>query len=376
MKIITRAFGAVLVFAAALAQQGCDNSYGIFEEVQKEREQKGQEIFRKKAVTDIVVSNGNYYASTAMLYARAVTAGIGSEWTKVAIGGNSDYFVYGLGAIGTHVYVSIATGNAFAGVYDLSGGGPIAGAPATGEDLFVANGQLFLTSHAVDGSDPVKSTYTLYYLNGASFAPVANFAPATDKAIRGVAWDGTYYYFASEDLLVRGTAVNGSDAAPVAGFAKTPRSATTDSYGAYIGTTDGNLYRYRLGAEQSVSVTSIPVTAAVEVPLDASARKLLVGTGTGSTSKDSLGYFEANEAVTTALASTTFASGEDGQVATSSSIYSTTIGGLAVNAFLYDGNLASGTLLIGMSSYTSTGIHFGLYASKWNGASWSGWKAE
>jgi hypothetical protein len=377
MKTITRAFGAVLVFAAALAQQGCDNSYGTFEEVQKERAQKGQEIFRKKAVSDIVFANGNYYASTAMLYTRAATAEVGSEWTKVEVGGKSDYFVYGLGAIGTDVYVSIATGNAFAGVYDLSGGGPIAGAPSTGEELFVANGRLFLTSHAVDSSDPVKSTYTLYYLNGASFAPVANFAPAIDKAIRGVAWDGTYYYFASEDLLVRASNPDGSGLdAGFTGFAKTPRSASADANGAYVGTTDGYLYRYRLGAEESVSVTSIPVTTAVEIPLGAGTWKLLVGTGTASTSEDSLGYFEANEVVTTALASTTFASGEAGPVATSSSIYSTTVGDLAVNAVLYDGNLASGTLLIGLSSYTSTGIHFGLYASKWNGSSWSGWKAE
>jgi hypothetical protein len=375
MKIITRAFGAVLVLAAALAQQGCDNSYGIFEEVQKEREQKGQEIFRKKAVTDIVYSNGNYYASTAMLYTRAASAAAGSEWKKVEVGGYSDYFVYGLAVKGGDVYVSISAGGAYRGVFDISGGPALTGAPATGEALYAANNELFLSSHAVDDSDPVKSTYALYHLNGTNFELVQNFAPATDKAIRGVAWDGTYNYFASEDLLVRGTAVDGSNAVPVAGFTKAPQSASTDTNGAYIGTTDGYLYRYSSGAEESVSVTSIPVTAAVEVPLGAATWKLLIGTGTGSTSKDSLGYFEANEAVTTPLATTTFSSGEDGKVANSSSIYSTTVGGLAVNAFLYDA--ANGTLLVGLSSYTSTGIHYGLYSSKWNGTSWSeGWKAE
>jgi hypothetical protein len=378
MKTITRAFGAALVFAAALAQQGCDNSYGIYEEVQKEREQKGQEIFRKKAVADIVAANGNFYASTAMLYSRAVTAAPGSAWTKVEVGGYSDYFVYGLAAIGTHVYVSIAAGNAFAGVYDLSGGGPIAGAPATGEKLFVANDQLFLTSHAVDSSNPVKSTYSLYHLNGASFELVQNFAPAVDKAIRGVAYDraANTYYFASEDLLVRGGNADGSGAAAVAGFTKTIRSATSGPNVAYIGTTDGYLYRYRSGAEDSAQVTTIPVTAAVEVPLGAASWKLLVGTGTGITTKDSLGYFEAAEDISTALASTTFGAGESGAVATSSSIYSTTVGDLAVNAFLYYGDLTDGTLLVGLSSYTSTGIHFGLYASTWDGSAWSGWKAE
>jgi hypothetical protein len=378
MKTITRAFGAALALAAALAQQGCDNSYGIFQEVQKEREQKGQEIFKKKAVSDIVAFGGTYYASTAMVYTRAAAAAIGSLWEKLPIDGESDYFVYGLAATDTHVYASIAVGNSYAGVYALDSDTRIT-APADipgGEGLFVANNQLFLSCHAVDGSDPAQSTYTLRHYNGTIFETVANFSPASDKAIRGVAWDGTYYYFAAEDRLVRATNPDGSGLdVGFVDFAKTPRSATTGLYGAYIGTTDGYLYRYSNGSPESAAVTTIPVTAAVEVPLNGTTWQLLVGTGTASTSKDSLGYFESASDAASPLPAT-FTSGEGGAVATGSSIYSTTVGDLAVNAFCYDGGLASGTILIGLSSYTSSGIHFGLYASKWDAGSWSGWKAE
>jgi hypothetical protein len=374
MKTMTRALGAALAIAAALAQQGCDNSYGIFDEVQKEREQEGQEIFLKKAVSSIVLSDGYYYAATAKLYRRPVA---GSSWTKVdAIGGYSDYFVYGLAALGTHVYVSIATNDGYQGVFDLSDDSLVANSPSNGEALYVAGGELFLSNHSVDDSDPVQSTYSLLHLGGSGFEPVQNFAPAADMSIRGVAWDGLYYYFASEDLLARASDPDGtSPDAAFADFSKVPSSASTCANGAYIGTTDGYLYRYSNGVEQSAQVTSIPVTAAVEVPLDAGSSRLLVGTGSSSASDDSLGYFESADDATTALASMTFESGEDGAVAYSSSIYSTTVDDLAVNAFLYD--TAQGTLLIGLSSYTSTGIHYGLYSSKWNGSSWSeGWEAE
>jgi hypothetical protein len=374
MRTFMRAFGIALAFAVVLFQQSCDNSYGIFEEVQKEREQKGQDIFKKKSVTSIVVYGGNYYAATSSLYKRSTASG--SDWSRVEVGGYSDYWIYGLAATSSGVYASTNHG-----VFEL-GGTALSNVPSSNEALFAANDVLFLSRHTVDASNPVKSTYELYYLDGLNaFQHIAAFTPATDKSIRGVAYDGVDYYFASEDSLMQSAGPDGVGATPVAAFTKTPWSASTTfdgaNYYAYIGTTDGTLYRYRNGNPESVSLpSSLPLTSAVRVPLTAASWKVLIGTANISSSTDPKGYFEANEVESTALASMTFGSGESGAVAGSSSVYSTTIKDLPVNAFLFNGTAASGTLFAGISSYTSTGIHYGLYSSEWTGSSWAGWKAE
>jgi hypothetical protein len=292
----------------------------------------------------------------------------GSSWAIVDVGGSSDYYVYGLAAVGANVYASTDKG-----VFNVGTGAALGGAPASSEALFAAGGYLFLSRHVVDSSDPVISTYTLYRFNGATFNQIAAFAPAADMSIRGVAFDGTYYYFAAENLLVRANDQDGSGAVTIP-LTKTVWSASSAASGAYIGTTDGYLYRYVNGTQESVAASSIPLTCVAEVPLTLTTRQLLVGTGTTSASTDPNGYLESNTDVTGALASMTFPSGENGIVATSSSVYATTVGNLPVNALLYDS--ATGTLLIGLSAYTSTGVHYGLYSSVWSGSSWSGWKAE
>jgi hypothetical protein len=375
MRTFKRAFGAALALAVVLFQQSCDNSYGIFEEVQKEREQKGQDIFKKKSVTNIALYGGNYYASTASLYGRAAAAG--SDWSRVDdLPGSC---VYGLAANGGLLYAS-----SNAGVFSFNGTAwtALSGAPTGIENLFTANSELFLVRHAVDASDPVQSTYTLYHYNGAVFTQVAGFAPAADKTIRGVAYDAgsTEYWFASEDHLYSSLSANGGALTDQLGAFTGLSSAViwnlrTVGTNSYVTTTGGTIYR--IGQTAGASVSSVALTAIAAVPMNGTDYKLVVGTQNLAADKDSKGYLES--AVPDSIAtfsSSTFIAGDAGPIAGSSSVYSTSVYNLPVNALLYDGDTASGTLLIGISPYTSSGTHYGLYSSRWTGSSWTGWEAE
>jgi hypothetical protein len=375
MRTFKRAFGVALAFAVVLFQQSCDNSYGIFEEVQKEREQKGQDIYKKKSVTNIVRFGGDYYASTASLYRRAAAAG--SDWSRVD--GLPGSCVFGLAELPGTLYASTDSG-----VYSSPDGSSwtaLAGAPTGIEKLFTTtDDELFLVRHAVDTSDPVQSTYTIYHYSAGTFNLVAGFAPATDKTIRGVAFYGGAYWFASEDLLYS--------------FASADGGASTDHLGDFAGLSSGTIWNlcaagsysyvttksgaiYRLGSTDGVSASSIALTAVASVPMNGTDNRLIVGTQNLTASSDSKGYLESAAADSIAtFSSSTFVAGESGAIAGSSSVYSTTVYDLPVNALLYDGNNASGTLLVGISSYTSSGTHYGLYSSRWTGSSWLGWEAE
>jgi len=389
MRSAHRAFGLGLAIAALLIPQACNNSYGIFEEVQKEREQIGEDYFKKKTVSSIVELGGNYYAATAHLYSRSTTSG--SSWSPVSIDGLSSYFVYGLAATSAAIYVSTD-----AGIYSYDGSTWTKLTSPTytpGENqsfymdaVFTAGNEVYAVGHLYDDTDSSDSLnyYCLYHLVGTSFSEtVANMSSSTyfggvlaeSESIRGVAFDGaSTYWFASDDHLYSGT--NNLSGSPTSySLSGIWNICSTQNNDIYITTTGG--YIYRNGTSDYADLADIPLSAVVEVPLTGSTWKLLVGTETTDTDYDAEGYHEATTA-RAAISSTTFSDGEDGAVASSSSIYSSTVNDMAVHAFLYDGDLSSGTLFIGISSYTSSGTHYGLYSSTWNSSSssWSGWTAE
>jgi hypothetical protein len=61
-------------------------------------------------------------------------------------------------------------------------------------------------------------------------------------------------------------------------------------------------------------------------------------------------------------------------VASSSSIYNSTVEGFPVHCFYYDS--ARQDLFICISPGTTSSSYYGLYKSHYNGSSWNGWEAE
>jgi len=385
MRSLKRAFGALLVFALAL--QSCDNAYGIFSEVQKEIEQVGQDFFKKKSVSNIVSVSGNYYAATTILYSRP--AAPGSSWSRMDIAGSSDRCVYGIAATATDLYVSTD-----GGVFSYDGTWTSIAAPAYTapagmsfytDGIFAANNEVYVVGHLYDESDDTSiNYYCLYLWNGASFDIVptmhalifgAGGVLEADETIRGVAYGGgANYWFAAEDHLYYSANETMSGATPVT-LSDIWSIGSTRSGDVYIGTASGTLYMNGTADSKAVSTEGNPLSCVVEAPLNATDWKILVGTEILDVDNDTEGYFESQVALDD-LADTTFDAGEDGLVAYSSSIYSTSVNDMPVHAFLYAGDLTEGSLFIAISSYASTKTHYGLYSSTWDGASWSGWQAE
>jgi hypothetical protein len=389
MQRLKRLSGLAIVAVLLIAQQSCDNSYGIFSEVQKEIEQTGQEFFKKKTVSSIVKLGTNYYASTTALYSRSES---GSTWSKVNIAGHSSYFLYGLAATASALYVSTDLG-----VFSYNGSWTQLTAPSdvtlgSGQSFYAdavysANNQVFVVWHLYDEADPAspKSYFRLYHVNGTSFELVNNMYSsyfsggqlADNETIRGVAYNGSNYWFAAEDHLYSGTILLSGPTLsyPLTGIWSIS-SGTRDGNHVYIGTQSGTLYRDGTSESKSISGGGNPLSCVVEVPLSTTPTwKLLVGTDWIDTSKDSEGYFEATSVLGN-VSTMNFVGGTSGSVTSSSSIYASSVNDMPVHCFLYDGDANSGILFIGISSYKSSTIHYGLYSSRWNGSTWSGWQAE
>lgn len=391
MQRLKRLSGLAIVAALLFAQQSCDNSYGIFSEVQKEIEQSGQEFFKKKTVSSIVKVGTNYYAATSVLYSRPES---GSTWSKVDIAGHSSYFLYGLAATTTTDVLYVTTD---LGVFSYDGStwthltAPSDVTPGSGQSFYAdavysANDQVFVVWHLYDETDPAspKSYFRLYHVNGTSFEIVNNMSSsyfsggqlANNETIRGVAYDGSDYWFAAEDHLYSGDVTLSSSTLHILTGIWSISSGTREgSTHIYIGTQSGTLYRDDTSESISISGEGNPLSCVVEVPLSTTTWKLLVGTDWIDTSKDSEGYFEASSQLGS-LSSMSFVSGTNGSVTSSSSIYASSVNDMPVHCFLYDGDENSGILFIGISSYASSTVHFGLYSSRWNGSTWSGWQAE
>jgi hypothetical protein len=390
MQRLKRLSGLAIVAALLFAQQSCDNSYGIFSEVQKEIEQVGQDFFKKKAVSSIVKFGSSYYAATAALYSRPES---GTTWSKLDIDAHSNYFLYGFAATTTALYVTTDLG-----VFSYNGStwtqltAPSDVTPGSGQSfyadaVFSANNEIFVVWRLYDesDSDDPKSYYRLYHLNGTAFGLVNNMHSsyfsggqlADNETIRGVAYDGSNYWFAAEDHLYSGDeTLSGTPSSYTLTGIWSISSGAREGSPLYIGTQSGTLYRDGTSDSISISGEGNPLSCVVEVPLSNTPTwKLLVGTDILDPDNDSEGYFEASSQLGT-LGSMSFVSGTSGLVASSSSIYASSVDDMPVHCFLYDGDGNSGILFVGISSYTSSTVHYGLYSSSWDGSTWSGWQAE
>jgi hypothetical protein len=393
MRVLYRSAAAALVLCLAIS---CDNSIGIFKTVQDEVAQKGNDLFVKTQVTNAFRLGSNYYASTATLNRRDVSSA--NAWSKVSINGISSYFLRGALLAGNStsgtIYVLLDNNDSGAvEAYSSSDGSTWTKLNSSGlsnpDALYTANGQLFAQNHFISSATPATSSYTLYHYNATTpgFELVQNFAPATDKTIRGVAYDGTNYWFASEDKLGFDTTPNASSTATAptdatgsgqlfAGLSGTIWGISYSGGHLYLSTKEGSLYQDALASSQKVA--SIPLTVAIAGLPAPSGPIMLVGTDAttdGYTATTASGYYEGSFG-SLVVGST------NNIVSSTSADYTTTVSSFPVHAFFYDGDASSGTLFICVSPGTTSKSYYGLYASTWNKDptippnTWSGWKAE
>ncbi len=427
MKAIRRVLGAASMLVALVFSASCNNDYGIFKNVQEEKQQVGTSVFQEVPVMNAFRCGGYYYAAIATLQRSVVGQ---DSWSTVAIGNppSTNYVLSNAvctGPTGT-IYALVQTGtepNLTVKVYSSTDGNTWAALNmpswmtynSSTVDVFDAlfttsNGDLFAENHdynlnPTDPSTPGASTYTLYYYkpSSSSFVQVkggdGGFAPSPtsdyDKSIRGAVCDKNgKYWFASEDQLYGGgTDPAGTDAVNslssfYPGFASIIPAATTiwamsciggtltgsaGSY-VYISTKNGNIYRSD-GTENNP--TSLPLWQVFEVP-SSTGTTLLVGTDAVGITAAS-GYFEgAWNNLSNGGSNVSY------DVAGGEAIYSTTVQAFPVLSFYYDANgyvdpatnLMLHPLFVCIEpGYSSTTYH-GLYQSIWNGSSWSGWSAQ
>lgn len=366
----TRCAIGATIFLASILALSCNNSYGIFKDIQGQTKQDGSEVFRKTTARSLFRLGSSYYASTAKLYSRPVS---GSSWSSVSIGGSNSYFLRSAVLAGTRIYALLGVDTSSVSLYysdDAESWTRIYGIPYSSDTvldtLFSANGNLFAVSHKYVGDSATKdgtSWYSLYHYNGASFDAVTDFTDQT-KTIRGVVHDGTYYYFATENKVVRNSDATNAGSGYLVGASSTIWAISYTGTHLYISMTNGNLYRD--GFSSIDPVASIPLTQALEVP-SASGNILVVGTDAEDVTTTADGYYEG--------AFGSIRSGDDyAIVANSSSIYNSTISGFPVHCFFYDS--ATQDLFICISPGASSNSYYGLYKSHYNGSSWDGWEAE
>ncbi|HWR11567.1 MAG TPA: hypothetical protein VN445_07090 [Rectinemataceae bacterium] len=377
-KKLIRTFLIVLAVAAgSIALAACDNSFGVFHEIQTEKAQVGTDVFKNVTVKAIAEDGSNYYAAMAKVFYRPTG---GDTWLVLPVNSDTDYYCSGLASTGAGTIYVAATDTsttALKGIFSTSDSGAnwnkMSDAEFDGkivDALFYVNGTLFATSHTdTESSD----TFYLYYWDTATsnFLP-ATFPSALDIPITGLVYGGSAYWAMTSSALYTSSAspfnfvADSTSGTPSS--AKTLCGIATDSSADVLVTTsDGYLYTYAASAWSSdLLASSVKLGVLAEVPIDdaASAYRLLV-----AKHNSSYGYYEYNAATQDDPLS-----GNDGDAIFSptASSYTTTIYLKPVMAFHY--STANKTLLIGMAAQgTDT---YALYSNTVTGSDWSGWTAE
>jgi len=380
VKTIHRATLASILAAVALLASSCNNAYGVFSSIQKETKQEGSDCFKKAAVMDAYRIGSNYYARGLKLWTRAVGS---TSWSLVPIGGTTKYQrLLASACDGTNLYVSILDSGGSNKVYVLSSGtwSEITAASASGawiDALYCANGLVFAQLHAnvANDDDETDDTYTLYYSTGGTAALTTATGLSTmgsADSFVGVAYGDSNYWCATRSALFQGATPAAISAySATGGPGSTITSIAYFDY-LYVSTYDYSEadYPYLYCLNGTWSHKEIGSGGPLAALGYVSTTKVLVGEGYDDNNTDTDGgYYEGTFS--------SFVTGEQDDtsyVTCSESIYSTTVGDKAVNAFFWDS--ANSTLFICLSPGTASSTYFGLYSTTLSGSAWSGWKAE
>ncbi len=378
----TAALALLAALAAALILAGCDNTYGVFHEIQTETKQVGTDIFLNATVKGLDEDAANYYAVMSKIYTRAKS---GDTWTVLPVNNVSSYYCAGFASDGAStIYVAsadAASGTTLNGIYSSTDQGaawnPL---DATGlgssivDNLFLANGTLFAAAHT---ETEAASTYALYYWNGSAFA--ATSLTGLNRPVTSVAYAQANYWAIGSDATDADDAHVGrlyKGAAPgslaVDAAASTPSGAevidnfTVNAAGNLLATTaDGDLYTWNGSAwSTAVVAADIKLGALAQVPkVPAGADYCLIVPKHDST----YGYYEYESAKR-------YGNASDAVFVPTSSNYTTAIYEKPVLAIHY--SEAADTILIAMAAQGTDG--YALYSNTYSATdgAWGGWTAE
>ncbi len=378
----TAALALLAALAAALILAGCDNTYGVFHEIQTETKQVGTDIFLNATVKGLGEDAANYYAIMSKIYTRAKS---GDTWTVLPVNNLSSYYCAGFASDGAStIYVAsadAASGTTLNGIYSSTDQGANWNAlDATGlgssivDNLFLANGTLFAAAHT---ETEVASTYALYYWNGSAFA--ATSLTGLNRPVTSVAYAQSNYWAIGSDATDADDAHVGrlyKGAAPsslaVDAAASTPSGAevidnfTVNAAGNLLATTaDGDLYTWDGSAwSTAVVAADIKLGALAQVPkVPAGADYCLIVPKHDAT----YGYYEYES-------SKRYGNASDAVFVPTSSNYTTAIYEKPVLAIHY--SEAADTILIAMAAQGTDG--YALYSNTYSAtdSAWGGWTAE
>jgi len=373
IKQLNPAFLVILAVAASIAFAACDNSFGVFHEIQTEKAQVGTDVFKNVTVKALAEDSLNYYAAMAKVFYRPIS---GDTWLVMPVNSDSDYYCVGLTSNGAGT-VYIATANtsttALKGIYSTANSGTNWTKMDSGEfatkivdSLFYVNGTLFVTA-LTDTED--GATYDLYYYDGSAFvsAGLAGLA----SPVLGLTYGDSAYWAITSSKLYRTTSLGTFTEHTASGpssAGETLKAVASDSAGkVHVTTSDGDLYTCSASTWTSDNLaSSVSLGVLAEVPIDdtASAYRLLV-----AKNNSGYGYYEY-DAVT--KADPIVGNNADAIFAPTASSYTTTIYTKPVMAFYY--STTNKTLLIGLAAQgTDT---YALYSNTVSGSTWSGWTAE
>ncbi len=367
----------IAVLVSLSITYSCDNSFGVFHEIQIEEKQIGTDLFKNASVKSLAVDSVNFYAAMAKVLYRSKTAG--STWAVLNFKDasdnvTSDYFVNGMVSDGSGKLYVAASDNgispALTGIRSTTNQGATWSTALdvtslgsqTVDRLFWAGSTLFAATHE-ETED--SQTHHLFYSNGtAAFADAG--LPDTALPVIDVVHNGTSFWILTRSKLFS-TAVLGTmseDAgAGTPSSSKTMRGIAVDAVNAVlVTTTDGLLYTNATGAWGSSAATvkaDVELGILVEVPVTATTNRLLI-----AKHNSSYGYFEWD-------GSTAYI-GNDSLALIGETSYSTTM--LAKPVLCLSYSVADGTLLVGLSTQGSDS--YALYSNSFDGTVWSGWTAE
>jgi len=370
--LLIAATATVLILAA------CDNSYGVFHEIQTEKAQVGTDTFKNSTVKALGGDGSKYYAVMAKIYARSTVSG--SAWSVFPVNNDTDYYCSGFASneAGTiYVASSDTASTALKGIYTTIDSGAnwtrldnaSEFASKIVDVLYYANGKLFVEAHT---ETDTAATYALYYYDSVSSTFVTAGLSGLDLPLRGLVWGDSAYWAITSSKVYRSGTPGGftsteDSTSGTPSSSKTLAGIATDSSGrVLVTTTDGYLYTRASSAwTNKLLATSVVLGVLAELPIDStpSGYRLMM-----AKHNTSYGYYEY-DATTGALIQ-----GNDSSaifVPTASS-YTTTVYTKPVLAIYY--SAAKNTILIGMAAQgTDT---YALYSNTYSSAAWSGWTAE
>ena len=399
--------GILIVLSAALSL-GCNNSFGVFHEIQTEKPQEGTDTFVKVSVKALAEDDTNYYAAMAKIFYRPKTANNSSStgstvlktWKLLKVNEKSDYFCSGMVSDGAEtLYVASSTkeSGTLNGIYRTKDAGAswdnlIAASDGTFSNsyvdaLFYAGDYLFVSAHSIDAAG--NNLYALYYYDGESFKLAGSAMAGLPYCITDLAYDGSNYWAINKEKVFWGAKDStGAIAMAPDTTSGTPQASTdrllcglfvdssnrihVTTYDDYLFTYASNAWTSRSISESGSHSSSIRLGKIIEItqgPSDATLPRLLIANTSSTTS---YGYYEyPHEDTSNPIQAV---AGANGIVAGGSSTYNSTVRGKPVNVFYLSRD--NTVLFVGLSSNDSSS--YSLYSSTYSSAEgkWSGWSAE